>query len=104
QFVINIQPDQKVGIESRLVANGIARPDLYPMIRGRLIRINDRPVTNDTYVDDRARRLVDREFNLSTMRAIPPQNQIVAGRWFDDSKPEASVEEGLAKTLNLKLG
>jgi putative ABC transport system permease protein len=47
---------------------------------------------------------VDREFNLSTMRTIPPQNKVVKGRWYDDRRPEASVEEGLAKTLNLKLG
>src|SRR5690606_30083209 len=42
--------------------------------------------------------------NLSTMHALPPQNQISQGSWFDDSKPEASVEEGLAKTLGMKLG
>jgi putative ABC transport system permease protein len=104
RFVINIQPDQKADIERRLAAAGIAQPVLYPMIRGRLIQVNDTPITGQTYVEDRARRLVDREFNLSTMRAPPPQNEIVAGRWYDDSKPEASVEEGLAKTLGLKLG
>jgi putative ABC transport system permease protein len=38
------------------------------------------------------------------MPEMPPHNRIVAGRWYDDTKPEASVEEGLAKTLNLKLG
>jgi putative ABC transport system permease protein len=104
RFVINIQPEQKADIEKRFAANGIGNVLLYPMIRGRLVRINDAVITGDTYVEDRARRLVDREFNLSTMRMPPPQNSIAAGRWFDDSKPEASVEEGLAKTLNLKLG
>ncbi|WP_136415661.1 FtsX-like permease family protein [Herbaspirillum sp. ST 5-3] len=104
RFVINIQPEQKADFEKRLAANGIGKAQLYPMIRGRLIQVNDQPITNETYVDDRARRLVDREFNLSTMRDIPPQNRIVAGRWYDNRKPEASVEEGLAKTLKLKLG
>ncbi|HJV81879.1 ABC transporter permease [Noviherbaspirillum sp.] len=104
RFVINIQPEQKADFEKRLTANGIGKAQLYPMIRGRLIQVNDQPITNETYVDDRARRLVDREFNVSTMRDIPPQNRIVAGRWYDNSKPEASVEEGLAKTLKLKLG
>jgi putative ABC transport system permease protein len=104
QFILNIQPDQQAEVASRLIKNGAAVPVLYPMIRGRLIRINDVPITGDTYVEDRAKRLVDREFNLSAMAAAPPQNQVSAGRWFDDSKPEASVEEGLAKTLNLKLG
>ncbi|MBC7413724.1 MAG: FtsX-like permease family protein [Herminiimonas sp.] len=104
QFVINIQPDQKRAIEERLKARGIAAAQLYPMIRGRLVQINDKPVTATTFVEDRAKRLVEREFNLSTMTALPPQNDITGGRWFDDQRPEASVEEGLAKTLGLKLG
>lgn len=104
RFVLNIQPDQKAAIEQRLTGMGEGTPALYPMIRGRLIKINDTVITGDTYVDDRARRLVDREFNLSTMRTIPAQNKVVAGHWLDDSQPEASVEEGLAKTLNVKLG
>jgi len=74
------------------------------MIRGRLVRINDAPVTADTFRDERAQRLVNREFNLSTMPEVPPQNTIVAGHWYRDQMPEASVEQGLAKTLNLKLG
>jgi putative ABC transport system permease protein len=104
RFVINIQPDQKPEVEKRLIDNGIAEATLYPMIRGRLIEVNGEPISGDLYVEDRAKRLVDREFNLSTMKAMPVQNRIVAGKWYDDSQPEASVEEGLAKTLGLKLG
>jgi len=104
RFVINIQPDQKDAVEQRMRAGGIARPLLYPMIRGRLVQVNDTRITGKTYVEGRARRLVEREFNLSTMRALPPQNRIVAGHWFDGSGNQASVEEGLAKTLGLNLG
>ena len=104
RFVINIQPDQKDVVQQKLVQEGLQKVQLYPMIRGRLVQVNGKPVTNDTYQEDRAKRLVDREFNLSTMRDLPAQNTIVGGRWYDDSKPEASVEEGLAKTLKLKLG
>ena len=104
QFVINIQPDQKESVATLLAKNGVSAPQLYPMIRGRLIQINQTPIASNTYVDDRAKRLVDREFNLSTMHTIPAENKIVAGRWFNDTKPEASVEQGLADTLHLKLG
>ncbi len=104
RFVINIQPDQRAAVVGQLNQNGVDRPQLYPMIRGRLIRINDAPVTAATYQEERAQRLVDREFNLSTMADPPPQNTIVAGHWYRDQTPEASVEAGLAKTLNLKLG
>jgi putative ABC transport system permease protein len=104
RFVINIQPDQKIAIENRLQQNGIGNPMLFPMIRGRLVQVNGSPVTAATYQEDRAKRLVEREFNLSYMDALPPQNQLIAGRWLDDRTPGASVEEGLAETLHLKLG
>lgn len=109
QFVINIQPDQKEEITRRLQA---ITPDkqatLYPMIRGRLIQVNDKAITGDTYPDDRAKRLVEREFNLSTMRDMPATNKLIAGKWYQETgahpQAEASVEEGIAKTLGLKLG
>ncbi|MEB0013279.1 FtsX-like permease family protein [Glaciimonas sp. Gout2] len=104
RFVINIQPDQLADINRRLVAAGITQPNLYPMIRGRLTEINGNVIKPETYQEDRAKRLVEREFNLSTMVAVPLKNEIVAGNWYKDDQPEASVEEGLAKTLNLKLG
>jgi len=104
RFVINIQPDQKRAVAQRLQQAQVTQAPLFPMIRGRLVQINGKPVTNDSYQEDRAKRLVDREFNLSTMRELPPKNTIASGKWFDDTQPEASVEEGLAKTLKLHLG
>ncbi|HWV63079.1 MAG TPA: FtsX-like permease family protein, partial [Oxalicibacterium sp.] len=41
RFVINIQPDQKAQIEQRLTQADIRDVQLYPMIRGRLLAIND---------------------------------------------------------------
>jgi len=104
RFIINVQPDQRDAVAQALEQGGVARPALYPMIRGRLVRINGRAISAADYQEDRARRLVDREFNLSTMKDIPLGNGIVAGHWYDDSKPEASVERGLAQTLGIKLG
>ena len=78
--------------------------DWFPMIRGRLVAVNDKPVTPDDFADDRAKRLVDREFNLSNSEQAPSHNQIVAGRWTPGEKGAVSVEEGIAKTLGLKLG
>ncbi len=104
RFVLNIQPYQKADFEAQLEQAGLPAPEMFPMIRGRLLQINDTMITGDTFVEGRARRMVDREFNLSALRELPQQNQVMEGRWLDDSKPEASVEEGLAETLGLKLG
>ena len=104
RFVINVQPDQADAFRQRLEGAGVSRYDWFPMIRGRLIAINGKPVKPDDFADDRAQRLVDREFNLSTNRELPPHNLLAAGKWTVDEADAVSVEEGLAKTLNLKLG
>ncbi|MDM0031780.1 FtsX-like permease family protein [Variovorax sp. J22P271] len=104
RFVINVMPDQSDAFQQSLRDGGVRKFDWYPMIRGRLVAINDRPVSPDDYAEDRAKRLVDREFNLSNSAEAPPHNQIVAGAWRPDAAGELSVEEGLAQTLGLKLG
>ncbi|MCC7598115.1 FtsX-like permease family protein [Janthinobacterium sp. FW305-129] len=107
RFMINILPEQKDPIAARLAQAGVANAPLYPMIRGRLVAVNGNAITDATYEDDRAKGLADREFNLSTMATMQEENKLVAGKWFSD-KPgapaEASVEEGIARTLKLKLG
>jgi putative ABC transport system permease protein len=104
RFVINIQNDQRDALTQDLAVAGLGKPDLYPMVRGRLIEINNRPVMPNDYTKDNARRLVDREFNLSYTMDLPDGNQVVAGNWFKQNEPQISVETGIAKTLGLKLG
>ena len=104
RFVINIMPDQAQDFQQQLKDNGVARYDWYPMIRGRLVQVNGREVHPDDYTEDRAKRLVDREFNLSNAAQAPEHNPIVAGRWTDNEAGAISVEEGIAETLGLKLG
>jgi putative ABC transport system permease protein len=104
RFVINIMPEQGDAFRQALAESGVTRFDWYPMIRGRLVAVNGRPVTPEDYTDERARRLVDREFNLSHSAAKPVQNLVVAGRWVEEEAGAISVEDGLAKTLGLKLG
>ncbi|MFV0370707.1 MAG: ABC transporter permease, partial [Azonexus sp.] len=114
RFIINIQPEQRAAVAATLAAQGIAA-ELAPMVRARLTAKNGQPVSAaDFPADERARRLVEREFNLSWRADLPAGNQITAGRWFTGQaagKPveivaaaEASVEEGLAKTLGIALG
>ncbi len=104
RFVINLQPEQGEAFRSRLAQAGVARYDWYPMIRGRLVAINDRPVRPDDYADERAARLVEREFNLSHGAVLPVHNEVVAGRWTPDEPGALSVEEGLAQSLRVRLG
>lgn len=107
QFVVNIQPDQLEAVRAVFSEHQLTA-EFAPMIRGRLVKVNDKAVNADDYEDDRARRLVEREFNLSYRDDIPPGNKLSAGRWFSGpsggERREGSVEDGLAKTLGLKVG
>jgi putative ABC transport system permease protein len=48
---------------------------------------------------------MEREFNLSWKNELPPGNTVVAGQWYgSDFSPQFSVEQGLADTLQLKVG
>ena len=104
RFVINLQPEQGEAFRARLKAAGVQGYDWYPMIRGRLVAINDEPITADSFADGRANRLAEREFNLSHSATPPVHNQIVAGAWVAEEADGLSLEEGLARDMGLKLG
>jgi putative ABC transport system permease protein len=104
RFVINISPEQSGDFVKNIEAQGIKKYDFFPMIRGRLIAINGKTITPEGFADDRTKRMVDREFNLSHAAQKPAHNQIIAGKWQEEEKDAISVEEGIAKQLNVKLG
>ena len=106
RFVINIQPDQLLALQQFFRTEKLDAPILSPMVRGRLVAINARPVLAKDYAEERAQRLVDREFNLSWADRPHSDNHFVAGHWWqaNDAPDQFSVEEGLAKILNIKLG
>lgn len=109
RFIVNVQPDQMAGVRDFLTEQGIAAPTLYPMIRGRLVEHNGKPVTGAQYAEEgeRARRLAEREFNLSTAESLGEDNQVTAGKMWPAqrlAKPELSVEEEFAARLKWKIG
>ena len=106
-FLINIQPDEVAGVRTFLREHGLHDAELFPMVRGRLTAINGRAVGAKDYDDPRAKRLVEREFNLSWTDHLQEDNRILEGRWWDANEQGqgvASVEVGLAKDLGIVLG
>jgi putative ABC transport system permease protein len=106
RFAINIQDDQLTDVKGYFAELRLSTPDLYPMVRGRLVEIAGHPVDPKSYKDERARRLSEREFNLSWGALNRPDNKIVAGKFWEPGTAgaELSVEEGIAKTLAIKVG
>jgi len=106
RFIIGIQPEQREPLAALFAEHRIAAPTTYPMVRGRYVALNGKPVDVDSF-QDRERRLVEREFNLSFMTDRPGHNRVSAGAWFgpgDLASGALSAEEGIAKSLGWKLG
>jgi hypothetical protein len=106
-FLINVQPDELPGVKQQLTSQGITSATFYPMVRGRLIAINDRPVRADDYSEPRAHRLAAHDFNLSWSTQPGSDNRIVQGRWWSpDEHGQAllSVELGIAQAIGFGLG
>lgn len=104
RFIINIQPDQVAPVQDWLTRHGIRDATLYPMIRARLTAIEGRPLRPEDFPEGRARRLAEREFNLSELADLPKDNQLEAGHWWWPGQTTGfTVEAGIATTLGIKL-
>ncbi|MFA6921506.1 MAG: FtsX-like permease family protein [Gallionella sp.] len=116
RFVVNIQPDQRMALSDFFARQQLPVPALLPMVKGRLVAINERAIGADSYPAPRARSLVEREFNLSYSDDMPGWNTLVSGKWWSGKQDsgfrnqdsansgQLSVEEGIAKTLGIRLG
>ncbi len=106
-FLINIQPEQRDGIEQKLKEASTGPIDLYPMSRGRLVSINKTLVDPENYVDGRAQNLARREWNISSLAQHREDNPIVAGEWWTEEQldqPLFSVEREIAGNLGIEVG
>jgi len=109
RFVINVQSEQVAGVAAYAKAEGLAVPSLYPMVRARLVAVNGKAVRAADFAQagDRARRLAEREFNLSSSARFSKDNTLIQGSYWpaDYTGPaQISVEEGFAEALSWKLG
>jgi len=107
RFVINIQTHQVQKVREFFKQQGLGDIALYPMVRARLLSINDQQIGAGDFANPRAKNLVQREFNLSWTDHIQSDNKLVAGHWWTDDNVKTlqfSVEKGIAKTLGMALG
>jgi putative ABC transport system permease protein len=96
-FLINIAPEQIVPLKGFLSEHQIVPDAFYPIVRARLTQINGKPTEGN---QDEA---LNRELNLTWQEKRPDHNPVTAGRW-PPKAGEVSMEEGLAKRLNVKPG
>ncbi len=111
RFLVGIQPGQKQSVLDFFASHRLPEPVLLPMVKGRLVAIDGREISGSDYPEPKARALVEREFNLSYAEHLPSWNAITGGKWWGGDRGRKleetalfSVEEGLAKTLGIRLG
>jgi putative ABC transport system permease protein len=105
-FLINIQPGERAGVSELLAASGVDSPEFTPLVRARVSHVNGRPVTQFEARTERGRDELEDEINLTWAEALGPDNELVAGEWWQpgDSVAQLSLEEELMAEIGLSLG
>jgi len=104
-FLFNIRTSDVAEIEAYLAQRNIPSSAAYPLIRTRLTHINGKPVETINFSDEGEEHLAAHTFNVSYAENLPDENRIVSGEWLQDrADPQLSIEQGMATSLQLKLG
>lgn len=110
-FMVDVQPDQWPGVERMMRAAGSEHVQNVPVVMARLSAVDGKPVAEIVAERgaksdrDRANWVLTREQRVTTLRALPESNRIVAGSlWSDPNALEMSVEVDFARDMGAKLG
>ena len=105
-FVVNILPEQADSVQQMLAGHGIETTQLYPMVRGRLVTINNEAVRKAVTKEARSDNALNRELNLTWTLELQDDNKILEGRWLEEgdmNQSLVSVESKLAERLGIQL-
>lgn len=103
-FVLNVFPNQVKPFEQSLQQQNINNSRFYPVVRGRLVQINDVPVQQIASKDSQGERATHRDLSLTWGSELPTDNRTVAGLWDPSIYGQVSIEQKLAKSLKIILG
>src|SRR5262245_11294727 len=114
-YLIEIQPDQRNGVEEIAAKYTGTKPELVPTISARIARIsnsnsnldNVRPGENKGQVGQVG--LLGREYIVTYRNQVEDFEKVTAGKFWDSasppgSEPEVSIEELVRKELDLNVG
>ncbi|HWP42998.1 MAG TPA: FtsX-like permease family protein, partial [Blastocatellia bacterium] len=106
-FLIDIQRDQREGVERIIKEETGEQVTLIPTVRARIVAINGKEVDLDRDEMRRDRGRLGREY-VTTYRSHLEENEtIVDGRFWDpepSEDPEVSIEESMRGMAGLDLG
>lgn len=106
-FLIDVQTDQRAGVEQLVEEATGARPELVPTVRARISSINGREIDLASGEMREQRGLLGREY-VVTYRPNLDRNETIVGGKFWDAMPsgeaEVSIEEGMRGLAGLDVG
>ena len=106
-FFINIPPGEREAFVGFLEAQGARTTKVLPIIRGRLIAINGKPVEDPKAVRGREDSFATREQNLTWSSELGSDNRLIAGHWWtaaDQGKPLVSLASEFQESLGVQVG
>jgi len=104
-FALNILPERQQAFQDELQQAQIASSRFYPVVRGRLVTINDEPVQGRVSKDTQGEGATQRELSLTWTGQLPDDNKTTDGDpWQGEQPGLVSVEQKLAESLKIKLG
>ncbi len=117
-FLFDLQDSQHEAFNQLVKNNNIQLSQLSPMIRGRLIKINDKEVERKnleeekftTREEENEERFKTRGINLSYKDQLSWSESLIEGKWFNNKCDESiaicevSLEESYARRMNVKMG
>lgn len=104
-FILNILPDLQTAFANDVQQAGIASSPFYPVVRGRLVMVNQQAVQKRVSKDSQGDNATQRELSLTWVERIPADNPITDGAaWPDGQAGWVSVEQKLAQNLGIKVG
>ncbi len=106
-FLIDIQTDQKQGVENLIEGATGVRPELIPTVRTRIFAINGREVDLEGREMRQERGRLGREYVVTYRSRLESNETIVAGSFWDatpSTEAEVSIEEGMRGLSGLDVG
>lgn len=115
-FVIDIQPDQRDSVLATLGDPAVTGLELSPMISARIGAVNGRSINPSVIDQSRAQRddaqrswedrMRTREYFISYRGAPIDAERVTAGQFWSGrpERQEASLDEGMAHGLGIRLG
>ncbi len=111
-FLFNVSSDDVAPIKEKFSKQGIEDSHWYPIARGRMFLLDDKPIKQALSESSKEDNALKRELNLTWSNTLGEGNKVVEGEWppkmqtaEDGSQLSGiSIESGLAKRLQFRLG